>query len=149
MVKRSLQKQAVMKKTLQLLMPAIMLFMLTSCFSTRYVSNEADLKRDYMGAYVEDVEFEFGEPDEVTESPRGYAYVYNEKGGIGTSSKMVDQYIRFSFNNKDAVRDVQSSTTKRIKAFSPAKTFVGLPAIIIFSIIVPAVIVVVGLGGLE
>ena len=124
-----------MKTILRLIMLAIVPLMLTSCFSTRYVSNEADLKRNYAGVHVEDVTFDFGKPNEVDESQRGYTYLYNEKR---VNEKIVignNQYVRFSFDNEDIVRNVQSTTTKKTKKFSPVKTFVGLPFAIIGGIV--------------
>jgi hypothetical protein len=39
--------------------------LMTSCFSTRYVSAEPGLKKEFRGAWVEDVEFEFGDPGDI------------------------------------------------------------------------------------
>ena len=124
-----------MKTTLRLLMLAIVPLMLTSCFSTRYVSNEAELQRDYMGRYAEDIEFTFGKPNKVEENQRGYSYIYNQQGRVWKSKKMVDQYMRFSFDNEDAVRNVQSTTTRRAKRFSAWKTF-GLPSAIVGGLVI-------------
>ena len=135
-MKRSLQKNTIVKTTLRLLMLAIVPLMLTSCFSTRYVSNETDLKRNYADAHVEDVTFDFGKPSEVNESQRGYTYLYNER--IANEKVVIknNQYVRFSFDNEDIVRNVQSTTTKKTRRFSAVKTFLGLPFAIVGGIVV-------------
>jgi hypothetical protein len=85
--------------------------------------------------HVEDVEFKFGEPDEINERQNGYVYTYNTEGRVWRSKRMVSQYIRLSFNNEDTVRSVQSTTTKRVKRFSGWKTF-GLPATIFGGVVI-------------
>ncbi|MDR1221972.1 MAG: hypothetical protein LBL07_03715 [Tannerella sp.] len=113
-----------MKKIL--LLTAVLPFMLTSCFVTRYVSDEPDLQRKFIGAHVEDVTFELGDPNKVEELQSGYAYIYEREGYDWKPSKMVDQYIRISFNREDVARYIRSTTTKKTKRFSGAHTF-GVP----------------------
>lgn len=101
------------------------LFLMQSCFSTRYVSNENALRTEFANARVSDVKFKMGEPDTVEETSDGYVYVYyydfnNRRTGT------TKQYTRFSFDSANNVRNIQSNRTNvRRKAFSPGKT-VGL-----------------------
>ena len=129
-----------MKKILLLL--AVMPFLFTSCFVTRYASNEAELRRDYVGAYVDDIETVFGEPHEVRDLQRGYVYTYNQQGRVWKSKKMVDQYMKFSFNENDEVRSIQSTTTRRTKRFSAWRTF-GLPFTILGGVVVAGTVATV------
>jgi hypothetical protein len=127
-----------MKKIL--LWMAVMPFVFTSCFVTRYVSDEPDLQRKFIGAHVEDVKFELGDPDEVKDLQRGYVYIYDRQGRVWKSRRMVDQYIRVSFNNDDIVRNIQSTTTKRTKKFSGWRTF-GLPFTILGGVVIVSTVV--------
>ncbi|MDL2222035.1 hypothetical protein LJC35_05740 [Parabacteroides sp. OttesenSCG-928-N08] len=97
----------------------------TSCFVTRYTSNENELKKQFANATVDDVKFNLGEPDEITETTTGYVYLYNSQGRVWKSKKMVDQYIRVSFNEEHRVSSLQSTTTRKTKRFSVGKT-IGL-----------------------
>ncbi|MDR1221971.1 MAG: hypothetical protein LBL07_03710, partial [Tannerella sp.] len=89
-----------MKKILLLL---LLLPMLTSCFTTRYVSEEPVLKKQFMNAHVAAVEFDLGDPDEVRETNRGYEYVYLKDCPPG------DCYRLFAFNGEDQVVGIKST----------------------------------------
>jgi hypothetical protein len=117
----------------RILLLAVLPFMFTSCFVTRYVSDERDWQNKFNGLQEEDVRFELGEPDEVTEYQNGgYAYTY-KRGGIDEKRPtMAGQYIRVSFTNEDIVRQVRSTTTTKRKRFSVGRTIfaaVGVPMI--------------------
>ena len=112
------------------------LILMQSCFTTRYVSNEQTLKRDFRGASVDDIEFELGEPDEKEVLRNGYVYTYYY--GMGRNGEMFERYM---FDNNDKLRQIQSTNTVPKKYFSPFKTF-GIPFIILGGIVITAVIVV-------
>ena len=112
------------------------LFLMQSCFTTRYVSNEAILMKDYKGATVDEIEFELGRPDKKEAFERGYAYTYF----YGNRGEMYEKYL---FDNNDNLRRIQSTNTVPKKYFSPWKTF-GLPFTILGGIIVVGVAIAVG-----
>jgi hypothetical protein len=128
----------VMKKNIIILL--LFSCMLTSCFSTRYVSEQSELVKEYMNADVDDIEFEFGKPHETDELRNGYAYTYFYEGKTQRSRKPVEQHIRFSFNNDGYVRNIQSTTTVMRRKFNAGDTvfacimgFVVIPGVIIFA----------------
>jgi outer membrane protein assembly factor BamE (lipoprotein component of BamABCDE complex) len=125
-----------MKKILLL---AVLPFMFTSCFVTRYVSDEQVWQNKFDGLQEEDVRFELGEPDKVTEYQNGgYAYIYDRRGIDERHQKIADQYIRVSFTNEDIVRQVRSTTTTKRKRFSAGRTVfavVGIPVIVIGTVV--------------
>jgi outer membrane protein assembly factor BamE (lipoprotein component of BamABCDE complex) len=134
----------IMKKILLL---AVLPFMFTSCFVTRYVSNEQDLQYKFTGSHEEDVVYELGEPNEVTEYQNGgYSYTYELRGIDEKYQKTADQYIRVSFTDEDIVRQVRSTTTTRRKRFSVGRTVfaaVGIPIIIVVGGTIVAVVAAV------
>ena len=123
------------------------LFVMQSCFTTRYVSNEQLLMRDYRGASVDEIEFELGEPDKKEALGNGYAYTYYYYGRID-KRRSGEMYERYMFDNNDNLRRIQSTNTVPKLYFSPFKTF-GLPFIILGGIIVTGVIVAVAASDFE
>ena len=117
---------------------------LQSCFSLRDVSNENALRKQYLQASVDDVEFEFGEPDEdVDLRDGGYVYTYRFRANVKNPRKTpTNQYIRFSFNNEGYVTKLISNSTVRRRRINVGATVfcaVGLPIIIPVTIAVIAV----------
>ena len=122
----------------------LMVISLQSCFTTRYVSIEHELKRDFIGASVDDVEFEFGEPDEEYDLRNGYAYVYNYRGNTKNyRNQRASEYTRISFDNNDYVRNIQSTQTEKRRKFSGGNT---AAAIVFFGIIAPSVVIGVAMA---
>ncbi|MDR0574741.1 MAG: hypothetical protein LBG96_12050 [Tannerella sp.] len=133
-------KRESMKSIAVLLLASLLL---SSCFSTRYVSVEPELKKEFKGATVEDVEFEFGEPEEVEDTASGgYAYVYYGNGYAfdrrGRARKQEDTYMRFLFDQNGMLRYVRSNQVKGERKFSAGDTVF---TIVFFTIIVPGVII--------
>ena len=124
-----------MKKTITLILSILML--MQSCFTMQYIPIEADLKRDYRGAYVEDVEYDFGEPDEVWETRNGYEYIYLYNEKIYKKGYKTMQ-TRFAFDKSDKVRMVSSNKVEMQRKFSVGTT--------IFAIIVSEIILGVIIG---
>jgi len=124
-----------MKKLIPLLLSISLLFQ--SCFTTQYVSNADRLRNEFRGATVDDVEFEFGDPDEYEELRNGYSYTYYY--GYLNRNQRGEMYTRFAFDNNDYVRNIQS--TKRIpqRKFNGGNTAV---AIIVFGVVLPVIIIV-------
>jgi hypothetical protein len=116
-------------------------FLLQSCFTTRYVSNEQILMRNYQGATVDDVEYNLGKPDEVDRLRTGYAYTYYYHGRINRHQSG-EVYERYMFDNKDNLRCIQSTNAVPKKYFSPGKTFGLLPGTILTGICVVTLIVI-------
>ena len=98
------------------------LFLISSCKVTYYANNERLLKRNFINAPVEDIEYEFGSPDEIEEKRTGPSYIYYYEGRVGRSSRIVDQYTRFSFDNDGFVRDIKSTATVKTKRVSAGRT---------------------------
>jgi hypothetical protein len=96
----------------------VMPFLMASCFVTRYVSEEKDLRRQFAGSDVEKVEMELGEPDEVINMQNGYTYVYYISNSRGT----VTQDIRIIFNKNGLVRAAWSTITKPERSFDGKST---------------------------
>jgi len=116
---------------------SICLFSLNSCIvstvtSKRYVSTEPDLKRKYTGENINDIEFEFGKPDKVSDAKNGgYVYTYYYIGRpLGKGRGTEEQYINFLFDSDDKVGNVKSTTTVQRRRFNAGKTiwwWVGFP----------------------
>ena len=120
-----------MKKLLSLLLSASLLFQ--SCYSTRYVPVEADLRNNYRNAIVDDIEFDFGQPNEVQNLRTGYAYIYyyDDAGRI---------YTRIAFDNDDRVRSISSNKKEKQRKFNAGDTVF---TIIVFTVVIPALILVI------
>jgi hypothetical protein len=136
-----------MKTNYLLTLTTAMLFLMTSCFVTRYVSDEKDLQAEFVGKHVEDVEFKFGQPDRTLKSRTrsGYVYVYNRTGQAGQAKEMTNQYVRIMFNQNDVVTAVESTTTKQVRSFSIWRS-IGLPAIIAGALFTVSVVAVMALA---
>ncbi len=120
-----------MKKFLPIMLS--MMFLLQSCFTTRYVSNENILRKEFANAMSSDVEFKMGEPKEIEEQNNGYTYTYYYNP-TSRRSGAIQEYSRFSFDNNDNLRNIQSTKLVKQKRFSVGKTVflsVGVPVIII------------------
>ena len=125
----------------------LMAISLQSCYTTRYVSIEPELRRDFVGASVDDIEFEFGNPDEEQDLRNGYAYIYNHQGGAKDyRNRPIGQYTRFSFDNSDYVRSVQSTRTQRRRVFSAGKTVFGC---VMWLVVAPTAIIVIATATAE
>jgi len=114
------------------------LFLFQSCFTTKYVSDADILRNKYRGSTVDDIEFEFGEPHEVTQTRTGYVYTYYKVG-----RNYNETFTRFSFDNNDYVRNVQSTNLVPQRVFSGRKTAFAIvfPIVMVYSIITVAYIV--------
>ena len=123
------------KKTITLILSILML--MQSCFTMQHIPIEADLKRDYRGSYVEDIEYDFGEPDEVWETRNGYEYIYLYNEKIYKKGYKTMQ-TRFAFDKSDKVRMVSSNKVEMQRKFSVGTT--------IFAIIVSEIILGVIIG---
>ena len=91
-----------------------------SCYvPIRDVSNENALKKKYLNASVDDIEFEFGEPDEDVDLRNGgYAYTYYFIADVKRPRRTpTNQYIRFSFNNEGYVINLMSNSTVKRRRF--------------------------------
>ena len=124
-----------MKKLIPLLLSLSLLFQ--SCYTTKYVSNADRLRNEFRGATVDDIEFEFGEPDEYEELRSGYSYTYYY--GYLNRNQRDEMYTRFAFDNNDYVRNIQSTRRVPQKVFSGGNTAV---AIILFGIVLPSIILI-------
>ena len=123
-----------MKKLIPLLLSISLLFQ--SCYTTQYVSNADRLRNDFRGATVDDIEFEFGEPDEYEELRSVYAYTYYY--GYLNRNQRDEMYTRFAFDNNDYVRNIQSTRRVPQKKFDTASTVL---AIILFTVLIPYAII--------
>ena len=126
-----------MKKLIPLLLSLSLLFQ--SCFTTQYVSNTDRLRNEFRGATVDDIEFEFCDPDEYEELRSGYAYTYYY--GYLNRNQRDEMYTRFAFDNNDYVRNIQSTRRVPQKKFSGGGTaaaiiFIPIGIITLFVIIV-------------
>jgi hypothetical protein len=116
-----------------------------SSFTTvRYVSEEPALKKQYLKKNVNDIEFEFGEPNESSDANNGgYVYTYYYEGmKAGKGRDMEEQYISFLFSNRDRVINIRSTTTVRSRRVSAGKIVwwtVGFPAVLIGTFVVVGV----------
>jgi len=120
-----------MKKILLL---AAMTFLMQSCYVTKNVSNENYLRKEFGNALPGDVEFKLGKPDEVEKTDNGYVYVYNYN--IERKNGKVEQlYTRFSFDNNDNIRYIQSTNLMKQKR-------VSVGGIIFAAVAVPTLIIV-------
>ena len=108
---------------------------LQSCFTMRNTFVEPELKRDYKGATVDDVEFAFGAPDRDEDLRNGYAYTYYNQNP--SNHRAAEQFTRFAFDNDGYVRNVQSNKTERRRKFDAGGTV--LVCVLIF-VVVPTVI---------
>jgi hypothetical protein len=106
--------------------------------TTKYVSTEPALKKKFSQSTVEDIEFEFGEPDKIEESKNGYIYCYYYNGINPRSKRSEEQYTRFAFNNSDVVRQIQSNSYTQVRRISIGKT-------IFWAAVFPIVILPVGI----
>ena len=123
-----------MKKIICLLLCFSLLFQ--SCYTTKYVSNADQLRNEFRGATVDDIEFEFGEPDEYEELRNGYSYTYYY--GYLNRNQREESFTRFAFDNNDYVRNIQSTRRVPQKKFDAASTVL---AIIVFGVLVPYAII--------
>jgi hypothetical protein len=115
--------------------------LMSSCMTTRYVSEEPALKKKFSQSNVEDIEFEFGKPDEVQETKNGYIYYYYYDGINPRSKRSEEQFIRFAFNNSDVVRQIQSNSYTKVRRISVGKTIFW--AAVFPIIILPGAIIVI------
>ena len=119
-------------------------FLMQSCFTTRYVSNEDILMREFRGASVDDIEFRLGEPDNTENLRNGYAYTYYYHGRI-SKRETGEMYERYMFDNNDNLRNIQSTNTVPKKQFNVGATIfsaiffpVAVPLFFTF-VLIPAV----------
>jgi hypothetical protein len=118
---------------------------LTSCFTTRYVNIEPEIKSEFMRADVDDVEYRFGDPQEVQELRNGYAYTYYfENDARDRRGKRAEQHIRFAFNKDGYVRDIQGVVLEKRRKFDAGGTVV---TILFFTVALPASIIAIAGGG--
>jgi hypothetical protein len=104
------------------------------------------LKRKYTGKNINDIEFEFGEPDKVRDSKNGgYVYTYYYIGQpLGKGRGTEEQYISFLLDPNDRVRDVKSTTTVLRRRASAGKIvwwYVGFPLVLLVGGVVAVFVV--------
>lgn len=110
----------------------LIICILSSCFSTRYVSDEEILRNNFMKSSVDDIEYEFGEPDKISNLKNGYAYIYYSQNRI-RGRKNSDAYTRISFDSNDNVRNIQSTNLIKQKKFDGG----GTAIVIILGMVIP------------
>jgi hypothetical protein len=122
-----------MKKLISLVLLPLMF---TSCFSTRLISDEPQLKKEFMNMNAQAVEFEMGEPDEVRETRYGYEYLYLYRPTKYSAGE--NPYNRFAFDENNRVIAIKSTMRHRARLFNPSATVAVIlgPLLIVSSIIV-------------
>ena len=90
-------------------------FLLQSCFTTRFASNEQTLANNFRGASVDEIEFALGNPHKVEKLANGYVYTYY----YGRRGEM---YERYMFGNNDKLIRIQSTNGVKERYYSPGRT---------------------------
>ena len=89
----------------------IILLSLQSCFTTRYISKEPQIRSRYMGATIDDVEFDLGvSHTRYMSGDGGYSLIYLTNGRDVEGRPGV-RNTRFTFNDKGVVTNVRSDVT--------------------------------------
>lgn len=99
----------------------VIVFMVQSCTSPRYISQENDLKQRFIGTKVDDVIAVYGAPHGRESIDSRYALTYyldghNAEGYYG------QRYTRFNFDENDVVTNVLSDVTAQGKQFNAGGT---------------------------
>ena len=120
-----------------------------SCVTTRYVSEAESLRKKFSGSTVDDIEFVFGKPNNVSETRTGYVYTYYYyyKKPLTllniNKERKVETYRRFSFDNNNNLRYIQSTNTVPKTEFDGGNTaFI----IIFFTVILPGIIILLAVN---
>jgi hypothetical protein len=100
------------------------------------MGDEPYLRRKFMGAGVQAIEFELGKPDEIKELTKGYEYLYVSDPTEKNPTEKT--YRRFGFDEKDRVIGVASTGEHEERRHSA-----GITALIIvfLGVIMPAAVI--------
>jgi hypothetical protein len=90
------------------------------------------------GATVDDIEYDYGKPDETQDTKKGYIYTYYFDGKSSENGRIEEQYTDFLFNKDDQLTSIKSTNTVKTKRFSPGKTVF---TVVFFTVILPVAIV--------